>query len=133
MSTAKCLPRRSVCVDQNVCVCLSPLMAMLAVMCLMEDKQHSLRQAFTAKRFSQHPHAECKRGSTLSPLQLFEHTHTSQCTSMQRHKHTLVHIVTVWIICLKAASNKVHKALHARSHKHTYTQVMMSPGDEFQS
>lgn len=36
--------------SESLCLCVyvSTLMATLAVMCLMEDKQHSLRQDFTA-------------------------------------------------------------------------------------
>lgn len=63
LHTANLLPMRCVCTCVHASMCLvesvsmckdviSTLKAMLAVMCLMEDKQHSLRQAFTAKRFT---------------------------------------------------------------------------------
>ena len=93
------------CLCESVCVCvcvyLSTLMATLAVMCLMEDKQHSLRQAFTAKHFPQHHHAECDGWRTLSPphppvprislnTQLAVHTHAKTHT----HTHTYTHTHT---------------------------------------
>lgn len=91
LHTANFLPERCVCVRVRACVwgcvqnlcpcvgtCLSTLKATLAIMCLMEDKQPSLRQAYTAKRFTppQHYHAGCNSREYSNPLHHFEHTRT---------------------------------------------------------
>jgi len=120
--------------EARMCVCLSTLMAMLAVMCLIEDKQHSLKEVFTVKHFLQHHHAECTRGNTLPPSPSFKPwTHTHTILSVHPCKDKLLHTQTtqrVWIISLKADFIISHSKRH--THACAHTNWTMSSGDEFQ-
>ena len=107
-------------------------------MCLMEDKQHSLRQAFTAKHFPQHHHAECDGWRTLFPPPPYPAslwTHNSQCTPMQKntHTHTHTHTHTQAYTESHGLDHLSQSCLYHPSTKSAHTGWMMSPGDEFQS
>ncbi len=114
---------KCVCVSLNLsmCVCLSTLMATLAVMCLMEDKQHSLRQVFTAKHFPQHHHAGCNRGNTLSPsisLSVHTHTHTHTQNSDWRFGSSVSKLP------LSSLTLSLQSLTHMHAHAHTYTPAV---------
>lgn len=93
MTPAKCLPRRRECVvclslwscASFVSVCPFTLTATLAVMCLIEDKQHPLRRVFTAKHF---PHnittLRAVEGILYPRLHLWTFT---TCTRATIHSH----------------------------------------------